>query len=281
MKISLIIPTYNRIEITDVFIYQLVKYHQDDLHEIIISDDGSEQDQVKVIEKYKSEIKIPCKAVRQRNKGFRSARARNNGARISTGDYLCFLDQDCIPSIDYFKHTKRFARSNRFIITRPIYTKKDEKEKICDDSAVEYLVKLYEEHKKHLYKLVVKDYIYHIGKHLGIGDMRPKLQAGGFSLFKDKFQSVNGFDDNYIGWGHPDDDLGRRLYLMKIFGFNISHRAWMYHLWHPPEPSKGKGFNKEYYKRKIYDLEHVTAHIGVNDDTGEEIEVIKINEVNR
>ena len=277
MKISLIVPTYNRTDITRSFLHNIIENHQDDLHEIIFSDDGSVENQVAVIEEFKDKFKIPCKIVIQQHKGFRSARVRNNGVRVSTGDYLCFLDQDCVPSPGYFRWTKHFANPNRFLITRPLYTTKEQKERILNNCGEEYFQEIHRAHKSYLRKVVFKDYFYYIGKHLGMGDRRPKLQANGFSLFKEKYELVNGFDENFIGWGHPDDDLGRRMYVVKVLGFNISHKAWTYHLWHKSEPSKKKGYNEEYYKNKVYNRKNVRAPIGLKNDSGERVTMISIS----
>ncbi|NQS97127.1 MAG: glycosyltransferase [candidate division Zixibacteria bacterium] len=277
MKISLIVSTYNRADITRAFLRNIVMNHQRELYEIVFTDDGSEEDIITAINNFKTQLTIPCRIVIQRHKGYRLARVRNNGVRHSSGDYLCFLDQDLIPSKDYFLYIKRYARPNRFLITRPIYTDSEQKAMIVEGAGDDYLSDIHKSHRERLRKLALKDLFYHIGKHLGIGDRRPKLQGGAFSLFKNKFELVNGFDENFSGWGLEDDDLGRRLYLVKVFGFNISHRAWTYHLWHQPEPTKLTRPNVDYYRARDYSKGDFKTPLGLDNSSDEKVTVVEVN----
>ncbi len=276
LKISLIVPTFNRCEYTEALLQNIIKYHQDDLFEIIFSDDGSDDDQSGILIKNVKDLRIPCKLVIQEHQGYRLARVRNNGVRQAEGDYLCFLDQDILPSMGYFRQIKKYAAPSRFLITRPIYTTFEEKERIFAGEDEKWFNEIYINGRFQLSKLVVKDFYYLIGKHLGIGDRRPKLQGGAFSLFKEQFIRVNGFDENFQGWGLEDDDLGRRLYVIKVFGLNISHKAWGYHLLHNPEPSKGLRVNREYYRKKIYTKNNFYVEKGLNCESQEKNTFIRI-----
>ena len=87
MKISVIIPTYNRIlflnrSIDSVLAQTLQPY------EIIIVDDGSSDGTSEMIKKNYPNLKLIC----QENKGVSAA--RNIGVKASSGDWVCFLDSD-------------------------------------------------------------------------------------------------------------------------------------------------------------------------------------------
>ena len=277
MKISLIVPTYNRVDFTVFFLRRIIDYHQSELHEVIFSDDGSAEDIITPICRLGKELDIGCKIVIQEHKGYRLARVRNNGVRHSSGDYICFLDQDLIPCEGYFRQIKHYAKPGRFLITRPVYTTPEEKQRILTDADEEYLFAVHARRKWRMRKLVVKDFIYHVGKKLGMGKLRPKLQGGAFSLFREKFELVNGFDENYIGWGLEDDDLGRRMYLSRVLGFNISHKAWVYHLWHEHAPSKSIRPNKQYHRGKTFSKATIRAEEGLENSNCEEVRCIEVN----
>tara|TARA_B110000881_G_scaffold210998_1_gene218984 strand:- start:3075 stop:3905 length:831 start_codon:yes stop_codon:yes gene_type:complete len=87
MKISVIIPTYNRIfflkRSIDSVLEQSVKPY-----EVIIVDDGSSDGTSTMIKKNYPKINLIC----QENKGVSAA--RNIGIRASSGDWVCFLDSD-------------------------------------------------------------------------------------------------------------------------------------------------------------------------------------------
>jgi hypothetical protein len=71
--------------------------------------------------------------------------------------------------------------------------------------------------------------------------------------------AVNGFDENFIGWGYEDRDLQRRLYSLGRYCRSILHRTAAYHLWHPPAPSftpKGIGTaNREYFQNFTFETQ--------------------------
>lgn len=90
--VSVIIPTYNYAHklpraIESVCLQTLKP------HEIIVVDDGSEDNPKQIVDKFKKKNKdIIFKYVRQENSGV--AVARNNGFVNSTGNYICCLDPD-------------------------------------------------------------------------------------------------------------------------------------------------------------------------------------------
>src|SRR5207248_2847419 len=84
---------------------------------------------------------------------------------------------------------------------------------------------------------------------------RPKLLGGNLGIARADYERVNGYDENYRGWGCEDDDLGLRL---RASGVGIASIAWWthtYHLWHPKTPSAPHtwraGTNVSYFQRPL------------------------------
>ena len=94
MQVSVIIPTYNRAQRLGKAIDSvLVQSHQD--FELIVVDDGSEDNTDELIENYNSDIVY----IRQENSG--AAAARNRGIEKARYNLLAFLDSD-----DWFAENK-------------------------------------------------------------------------------------------------------------------------------------------------------------------------------
>jgi len=87
MNISVVIPTYNRVELLkrsiDSVINQTIKPF-----EIIIVDDGSNDGTEAMVKKKYDSLKL----IKQKNKG--ASAARNSGIKASSGEWICFLDSD-------------------------------------------------------------------------------------------------------------------------------------------------------------------------------------------
>jgi len=100
-RISVIIPVYNRpdevVELLDSLTMQALKSEI----EVIVIDDGSENSCEDEIEPFKKQLDL--KYVYQENQG--PGPARNNGAKMASGEYLVFLDSDCVLPSDYLKKT--------------------------------------------------------------------------------------------------------------------------------------------------------------------------------
>lgn len=87
MKVSIIIPTYNRARLVCLAIDSILAQDYTD-YEIIVVDDGSTDETAAALEKYSGAIRY----VRQENRGFGAA--RNRGLDEAKGEYLAFLDSD-------------------------------------------------------------------------------------------------------------------------------------------------------------------------------------------
>ncbi|MBN2306783.1 glycosyltransferase family 2 protein [Candidatus Peregrinibacteria bacterium] len=86
MKLSVIIPTHNRAEILEICLNKITRQQGVDF-EVIVVDDGSEDETAKVVASFENVIYIRQKASHQ---GI----ARNKGAKKATGDILLFIGDD-------------------------------------------------------------------------------------------------------------------------------------------------------------------------------------------
>jgi glycosyltransferase involved in cell wall biosynthesis len=90
MRFSVIIPLYNKAPYVAKAIGSVLAQTYTD-YELIIVDDGSKDDSLNVALKA-IEGHAHCHICKQENAGV--SVTRNNGANLSQGDYLCFLDAD-------------------------------------------------------------------------------------------------------------------------------------------------------------------------------------------
>ncbi|MCD6419547.1 MAG: glycosyltransferase [Synergistetes bacterium] len=88
-KVSVIIPTYNRSDLVVKAVDSVLSQTYGDF-ELIVVDDGSEDDTSDIVMRYNDERLIYIRYVRNRG----PSAARNSGIRLSRGEYVAFLDSD-------------------------------------------------------------------------------------------------------------------------------------------------------------------------------------------
>ena len=109
-NLSVVLSTFNEAENIEQAIKKLV--HKDSVKEIVIVDDNSTDDTVKIINSIKNDkIKL---LIRKNTKGFASAFIY--GIVMSSGKYILRFDLDMYSEIDFFIKTFDEEKNNDFLI---------------------------------------------------------------------------------------------------------------------------------------------------------------------
>lgn len=90
VKVSIIVPIYNSTKTIDRCVNSLLNQTYKNI-EIVLVDDGSKDDSLKIIKKYKKDYENIV-IIHQKNQG--AGIARNTGIKESSGDYVTFVDSD-------------------------------------------------------------------------------------------------------------------------------------------------------------------------------------------
>jgi len=256
MNLSVIIPVYNYLDLLEKCLFSVYRQAvQPD--EIILSDDGSEEDIIGFFQVQKEKTSIPMILVRQEHQQFRAARVRNNGVSVCNSEILAFLDQDIIIPKNYLLSIKNELTIGRFLSGYPVRLSKDQTEKLTFEVIEQnnWNAILTEAQKKKIIKQYRKDYLSYMAfRYLHIGQHGAKLRGGISAIFKSDLELINGYDENYIGWGNEDDDLGRRLQALGRIGFNFVSNQIPLHLYHTNYHNQGERKNANYsesLKKKI------------------------------
>lgn len=89
-KISVIVPIYNGETYLSECIESILKQTYENI-ELILVNDGSKDNSKNIIDKY-ALLDNRIKAIHKENSGVSDS--RNVGLKNTTGDYICFVDQD-------------------------------------------------------------------------------------------------------------------------------------------------------------------------------------------
>lgn len=236
MKASVIICFYNRINLLP-YLLESLKGAAGHFNEVVLADDGSDE---KVVDELHALIKnydYPIVHAWHPREGARRAATRNNGIRAATGEYLIFADADLVLMPGNIEAHLQNAERKKFLIANYKYTtqaqlaelqslgySKDLVGKIYDEISSDRLSKENRRLKRNL-----------LLRKLGLISSRKITFAGHFSAFKDDIYAVNGYDENFTGWGGEDVDFSMRMAMAGFGGKSVIDVAKVLHLWHPSE----------------------------------------------
>lgn len=243
MKISVIVAVYNNFKWLRLILdaMRMQTYHD---FEVIIADDGSSQDNVTKIRGYiNSHPEIRILHSWHSDEGWRKNKALNSAVRISSGDYLVFIDGDCIPHPDFVADHARLATEGVVMGGRRVETAKYLNNMIESWSTLpaNYFALARKKIVGSLFKESLGKTLsqlrrtwrfpYVFGKPLGLKEQG--ILGANFGIFRSDFEKVNGFDERYTDPGTGEDcDLDVRLENAGIRHLKASHYALMMHRHH-------------------------------------------------
>lgn len=247
MKISFIVLTYNRADAL-LAVLRALAPQCDARHEVLIADDGSRPDQVEMLVGQCPAFNCPVRHVWHPDTGFTAARARNLGARHAKGDYLVFLDGDCIPGKNFVAQHARLAEADCFVngsrvLLSENFTAEVLKRQIdlpACPASFWLRARLRGDCNKLLHLLVWPWRLFRVKK----GFLWQGIRSCNFGVWRQDFASVNGFDETFEGWGHEDADFVLRLSHLGLQRKNGFLATEVFHLWHPESRRDQESVNK-------------------------------------
>lgn len=220
--------------------------------EIIVADDGSEDDSEAVVASFANHADIPVRFTTQSHDGFRLARVRNNAARLARGRYLMFIDGDCmIPPGHLAAHARRRRPGVALLGYCAKLDEQASRHLMPENLAVANLGAMVSASEASaLAKRHRRAWWHSLVRH----PTKPRLAGGDFGVWRSDFEAVNGFDERFVGWGQEDDDLGLRLRTAGVRLDSILDLTQTLHVWHQTDPTATPrwrdGSNVAYFHRR-------------------------------
>jgi len=223
--VAVIVSTYNAHEyLAKVLDGYLAQTRPPD--ELVVGDDGSDDQTAEVVSSYASKAEFPIRYVWQENLGFRAAKIRNKAVQASSAEYLIFTDGDCVPHRHFVEDHVRIMKGGCFIQGKRMLVSKEASESFA------YPV------LRKLVKMCLKGQLsgrHHLLRIAGL--MVPNkglrgIKTCNFALYRKDFLAVNGFNENFVGWGREDSELAVRLLKYGLRRRNAPFSAIVFHLWH-------------------------------------------------
>jgi glycosyltransferase involved in cell wall biosynthesis len=118
--ISVVLATYEHADSLELVLNAFAEQKGEGF-EVVIADDGSGKEVANVVDRWRGRLEI--NHVWQPNDGFRKARALDLAALAARGDYLAFLDADCVPLRGFLDAVRRAALPGWFLTTKRVMLK--------------------------------------------------------------------------------------------------------------------------------------------------------------
>ena len=232
MTATLLISTYNRPEALDVVLQSVAR--QIPLpDEIVIADDGSGEETKKLIKRWQESDKLPVKIkhIWQEDRGFRKSKILNKALAASVGDYIIQIDGDTYIHPKFMKDHLEMARPGTFIKGSRVSLDQELTEKICRTGKLTFPSFLSAHIIRHREKAFRNKFLRNKFEYFNPHD----LSALGCNMayMRQDAIDINGYDEEFEGWGHEDTDFSMRLALNGVMKRNLRYSALVYHLWHP------------------------------------------------
>jgi glycosyltransferase involved in cell wall biosynthesis len=221
-------------------------------YEIVVADDGSGDATPEVVAGFAAAVDIPVRFTTQPHEGFRLARCRNEAARLAQGDYLVFLDGDCIlPRGHLAAHRSRRRPGLALLGHCARLSEETSRLLVPENLSVTNLAGLVPAAEARALDRRHRRIRWH---NLIRHPTKPRLTGGDFGVWRADFERVNGFDERFVGWGQEDDDLGLRLRAAGVRLDSVLDLTRSLHVWHQTDPTATPrwrdGANVAYFSRR-------------------------------
>jgi glycosyltransferase involved in cell wall biosynthesis len=234
-NISVIITTYNRPDAL-VAVVEACFAQDDPGFEIIIADDGSGHNTQQAVAALQARSPVPLRHVWQEDQGFRAARARNLGTLDARGDYIIFLDGDCVPQRNFISQHRKLAQAGHLVQGSRIL--------LSEQATAQVLGQHLDLHRLGLGEKLSWRGRGRFNKVLpllltlpDVGRARRRftwrrIKSCNLAVWRSDLELVNGFDESFLGWGHEDADLVLRLFNAGVMRKDGAYATEVFHLWH-------------------------------------------------
>lgn len=250
-KCSIIIPTKDK----NSRLYLTLKCLEpqvDENTEVLVVFDGCTEQTLAEFEKFTWNMDL--KPIISRQNVGRAA-ARNLGLKQATGDVVIFLDDDRLTKKGFIqKHLSHHTGKPCVVLGERMDAKvtEDELLELMKGKSLNDVLKFVHEHSK-------KEFYYNIKK---VFVKKPYAKyrfmafiTGNVSIDRSLMTEINGFDEDFKGWGYEDTDVGYRL-AQKNVPYTQDNSIVCYHLLHPhvkAQKSKEELMNLKHLKSKFPD----------------------------
>ena len=265
MLISVIVSTYNRPDALEAVLLSLLD-QTDNRYEIVIADDGSGAATQGVVDQFQQtaaaarQLRASAPQVIhawQSDTGFRLSAVRNLGVYAGSGDYLIFLDGDCVVRPNFVARHRALAESGFMVSGSRVLTserwtaqalRSGEAAAAPRRSLWYWLLQRLSGNANKIVPLLVMP-------NSGLRHYRKvrwnRIKGCNLGIWRKDYAAVNGCDETFVGWGHEDADLVLRLARHGVRRKSGACSTEIFHLWHKENTRTTESANRHKVEERM------------------------------
>lgn len=247
---SLIVTVYNRTEALELLLLSVI--NQTVLpNEIVIADDGSNENIKKIIAEFSKKISIPILHVWQEDFGNRKPTILNKAIAQAKYEYIIQIDGDIIMNKYFIEDHLTFKEKGFYLFGSRVNTLNPILEDIFENKTLDF----------HFFSKGIQ----RRGRTIRIPFLMKftekttkrssKLRGCNLSFWKKDFIKINGYNENLVEAWREDSEMIERMHNIGIKGKRLKFAGIAYHLYHKSQ-SKNQietnlAIEKETIEKKI------------------------------
>jgi glycosyltransferase involved in cell wall biosynthesis len=214
----------------NAFAFSLLGYRRQSYRdfELVVADDGSDEETRAIVEEARRAGDFPVKHVWQENKGYRRAKIANEAVRASEGRVILLSDGDCIPHRDFVRAHAEACLPGSFCTGGYVRLSAECSARLTRENvaAGEYEAQMTTVDRWR-FRLTHWKSLFGV---LRGNVTKPKVYGCNLSADREVYYAVNGYDENFDGFGKEDSDLRNRMRRLGARPISLWGKAWVYHV---------------------------------------------------
>jgi glycosyltransferase involved in cell wall biosynthesis len=253
--ISILLATYNWPQALKLSLESLATQTDRDF-EIIIADDGSTDSTRHIIDAFKASHSIAITHLWQEDQGFRKTKILNQAIATAQGDYLVFLDGDCIVQPDFVERHRELAQKGYLVTGSRVLLNESLTQELLANPRWDFNLFSSKLLKHRINGGINKYWPLKIkfGNHSWRNYKKfvwRRIKGCNMACWKADADAINGFDETMTGWGHEDADFVFRLQRHHIKRKSGSWATEVLHLFHKINDQSNAAENARRVREKI------------------------------
>jgi glycosyltransferase involved in cell wall biosynthesis len=214
-------------------------------NEVIIADDGSRAETKLLIESFQKKFPVPLVHIWHEDNQNQKPAIMNKAIAASKHEYIIEIDGDIIMNKNFVKDHLTFAQKGHYLFG----SRATIQEKLLPDLFSKKIISFsfFSKGIKKRSRTIRFPLLMHLAK--SIEKRSKKLRGCNMSFWKSDFITINGFNEDLVGWGIDDSEMIQRLHNIGIRGKRLKYSGIAYHIYHKEQSKSHLDINNEIEKQ--------------------------------